>query len=111
MTLPTARAPPRVGTLHWERGAFEPTVWHLGQALLPALERPGEMGAMYAEHLLLASHTYFAFAFGGMRLPAHCQRSRAVAAAIHRAPLDSRSIALQRNVSTASVTVLTRSVV
>jgi len=65
---------PRVGTLNCERGAFDPTVWHLGQALLPALERPGEMGAMYAEHLLLASHTYFAFAFGGMRLPAHCQR-------------------------------------
>lgn len=60
---------PRIGTLTCERGIFNPTVWHLGQALLPALERPDEVGAMYADHLLLATHTYFAAAFGGMRLP------------------------------------------
>lgn len=59
---------PRIGTLTCERGVFNPTVWHLGEALLPALERPDEIGAMYADHLLLATHTYFAVAFGGMRL-------------------------------------------
>ena len=64
----------RVDTLTCERGAFNPTVWHLGQALLPALERPDEIGAMYAEHLLLATHTYFAFAFGGMRPPRYSGR-------------------------------------
>src|SRR6478609_10483130 len=65
---------PRVQELHCERGVFDPTVWHLGAALLPALERPGDMGAMYADHLLLASHTYFAMAFGGMRLQRHSRR-------------------------------------
>jgi AraC family transcriptional regulator len=65
---------PRIDTLTCERGVFDPTVWHLGQALLPALERPDEIGAMYADHLLLATHSYFAVAFGGMRLPAHSRR-------------------------------------
>jgi AraC-like DNA-binding protein len=65
---------PRVGTLTCERGVFDSTVWHLGAALLPALERPGDIGAMYADHLLAATHTYFAFAFGGMRLPSYSRR-------------------------------------
>tara|TARA_R110000868_G_scaffold116608_3_gene310204 strand:- start:6441 stop:7346 length:906 start_codon:yes stop_codon:yes gene_type:complete len=65
---------PRVGTLHCERGVFDPKVWHLGEAMAPALESPNEVGAMYADHLLLAAHTYFAVAFGGMRLPTHRSR-------------------------------------
>ncbi|MEJ0085174.1 MAG: AraC family transcriptional regulator [Pseudomonadota bacterium] len=65
---------PRIATLTCERGVFDPTVWHLGAALLPALERPDEIGAMYADHLLVATHTYFAVAFGGMRVPAHGRR-------------------------------------
>jgi AraC-like DNA-binding protein len=64
----------RIDTLTCERGAFIPTVWHLGQALLPALERPDEIGAMYADHLLLATHTYFAVAFGSMRLTGNSRR-------------------------------------
>jgi AraC-like DNA-binding protein len=64
----------RVGTLTCPRGVFDQTVWHLGEALLPRLERPGEIGAMYAQHLLLASHTYFAFAFGGIRPRAQTRR-------------------------------------
>lgn len=59
----------RVATLSCGRGIFDPTVWHLGQALLPAMERPHEIGAMYADQLLLATHTYFAVTFGGMRPP------------------------------------------
>jgi AraC-like DNA-binding protein len=58
----------RIDTLTCERGVFDPTVWHLGESLLPALERPEEIGVMYANHILLATHTYFAVAFGGMRL-------------------------------------------
>lgn len=65
---------PRIDTLTCERGVFDPTVWHLGEALLPALERPEEIGAMYADHLLLSAHTYFAIAFGGMRRQAHSRR-------------------------------------
>lgn len=61
------RGAPRIQTLTCERGVFDETTWHLGEALLPALDRPGEVGAMYAEHILLATHTYFATAFGGMR--------------------------------------------
>jgi AraC-like DNA-binding protein len=62
---------PRVGGLSCERGVFDPTVWHLGEALAPTLERPDEVGAMYADHLLIATHTYFAAAFGGMRRSGH----------------------------------------
>ncbi len=65
---------PRIDALHCERGAFNPTVWHLGEALLPALERPAELGTMYADQLLRATHTYFAVAFGGMRLPEYSRR-------------------------------------
>lgn len=65
---------PRIDTLTCERGVFDPTVWHLGEALLPALERPVEIGAMYADHLLLATHAYFAVAFGGMRLQGYSRR-------------------------------------
>ena len=65
---------PRIDTLTCERGVFDPTVWHLGEALLPALERPAEVGAMYAAHLLLSAHTYFAYAFGGMRQPNNSRR-------------------------------------
>jgi AraC-like DNA-binding protein len=64
----------RVDTLRCERGVFDPRVWHLGEALAPALERPDEVGAMYADHLLAATHTYFAVAFGGMRLAEHRTR-------------------------------------
>ncbi|TXI03520.1 MAG: AraC family transcriptional regulator [Rhizobium sp.] len=50
-------------------GRLDETVWNLAQSLLPALERPDEVGSLYAERVLLASTTYFAHAFGGMRPP------------------------------------------
>ena len=53
---------------------FDETVWHLGQALLPALERPHEVSSMYAAHMLLAINSYFASAFGGMRVRPHPER-------------------------------------
>jgi AraC-like DNA-binding protein len=48
-------------------GVFDETLWHLGNALLPALERPNEVGSLYAEQVMLAANTYFAQAFGGLR--------------------------------------------
>jgi AraC-like DNA-binding protein len=48
-------------------GVFDKTVWHLGNALLPALERPQEVGALYAQQVMLAINTYFAQTFGGLR--------------------------------------------
>jgi len=58
----------RIDTLTCERGMLDETVWHMGMALLPALERPAaEVSQLYADHQLLAAHTYFACAFGGMQ--------------------------------------------
>ena len=65
---------PNVDTLACERGHLDETVWHLGQALLPALERPQEVGSMYAGHILLAVNSYFARTYGGMELPSHHRR-------------------------------------
>jgi AraC-like DNA-binding protein len=48
-------------------GVLDETVWHLANALLPALERPHEIGTLYAEQIMLAANTYFAHAFGGLR--------------------------------------------
>ncbi|NEJ90008.1 helix-turn-helix domain-containing protein [Rhizobium leguminosarum] len=48
-------------------GRLDQTIWSLAQSLLPALDRPDEVGSMYAERVLLASTTYFAQAFGGLR--------------------------------------------
>lgn len=49
-------------------GILDETVWHLGNALLPALERPHEVSTIYAEQIMLAVNTYFAQAFGGLHL-------------------------------------------
>lgn len=60
----------RIDHLHCKPGGvLDETVWHLGNALLPALERPHEVSAMYAEHVMLGAYTYFAQTFGGMRSP------------------------------------------
>ena len=50
-------------------GVLDETIWHLGNSLLPALERPHEVSSMYAEHIMLGAYTYFAQRFGGMRMP------------------------------------------
>ena len=50
---------PGVDTLACERGLLGETVWHLGQALLPALE-PHEGKSMFARQTLLAVITYVA---------------------------------------------------
>lgn len=70
---------PRISTLDCERGMLDPVVWHLGLALLPALERPRDVSVLYADHLLHATHSYFATAFGGMRML--CARRLGVLAA------------------------------
>jgi AraC family transcriptional regulator len=48
-------------------GVLDETVWHLGNALLPALERSHEVSSIYVQQVMLAATTYFAQAFGGMR--------------------------------------------
>lgn len=69
----------RIDTLTCERGVLDETVWHMGMALLPALGRPAEVNQLYADHQLLATHTYFACAFGGMQ-PAQPVRRGSLAA-------------------------------
>lgn len=51
-------------------GRLDDTIWSLAQSLIPALERPEEVDSLYAERVLLASTTYFAHTFGGLRPPA-----------------------------------------
>ena len=58
---------PRIDELHCARNTFDETIWHLGQALLPALERPHEVGTLYAQQIMLATNIYFARTFGGLR--------------------------------------------
>jgi len=65
---------PRIDNLSCERSVLDETMWHLGQAVLPALERPHEIGSLYAEHMLRATNTYFARAFGGMQVRPHPAR-------------------------------------
>ena len=58
----------RIDQLQCQRGGvLDETVWHLGRALLPALERPQETSALYADQVMLAIYTYFAQTFGGLR--------------------------------------------
>lgn len=76
---------PRIGRLACERGMFDETSWHLGLALLPALSHPWEVSEMYADHLLLATHVYFAAAFGGMRVLEHARRGTLAAWQVRRA--------------------------
>ncbi|MDR3372993.1 MAG: AraC family transcriptional regulator [Ancalomicrobiaceae bacterium] len=54
-------------------GVLDETVWHLGNSLLPALERSHEVSSIFAEQVMLAACTYFAHAFGGMR-PTHVRQ-------------------------------------
>ena len=76
---------PRTDNLSCERGLLDETVWHLGQALLPALARPHEVSSMYAEHMLLAINTYFAGAFGGMLVRSHPERGMLASWQLRRA--------------------------
>ena len=75
----------RIANLSCERGVLDETVWHLGQALLPALDRPHEVSSMYAEHTLLAINSYFACAFGGMLMRAHPERGMLASWQLRRA--------------------------
>jgi AraC-like DNA-binding protein len=75
----------RIDNLSCERGVLDETVWHLGQALLPALERPHEVSSLYAEHMLLAINTYFACTFGGMLARPHPERGMLASWQLRRA--------------------------
>ncbi|MDR3375061.1 MAG: AraC family transcriptional regulator [Ancalomicrobiaceae bacterium] len=68
------RGVPSVNQLYIKPGGvLDETVWHLGNALLPALERAHEASSIYAQQIMLGAYTYFAQAFGGMR-PTHTRQ-------------------------------------
>lgn len=61
---------PRIGALSCPRCTYDETMWNLGQAILPALERPRELGQLYADHMMLATTIYLARTYGHLNSPA-----------------------------------------
>jgi AraC-like DNA-binding protein len=57
----------RIETLSWPHGTMDPTVRHLGSALLPALDSPETASGLFLDHIALALNTHFACVYGGMR--------------------------------------------
>lgn len=63
----------RVETISIAPGAAvdDPVVWHLGECLLPALERPKEANRLFVDHIAMALFVHLACSYGGMTpLPA-----------------------------------------
>jgi len=48
---------------------IDPTVHHLGQALLPALAHPERASRLFVDHLALALHAHLAHTYGSMQPP------------------------------------------
>jgi AraC family transcriptional regulator len=59
---------PRIHDLDHKPGAIDDTtVWNLGGAVLPALQRPDQANQLFVDHVLLALATHVAQTYGGMR--------------------------------------------
>lgn len=61
---------PRIGDLGYPHGSGidDRTIYHLGQALLPAFERPGEASKLFVDHVTLAAAAHVAKTYGAMRM-------------------------------------------
>ncbi len=61
----------------------DPVLWHLGMALLPALERQQAVDGLFLDHILhgVAAHVANAYGDGGPFPRAHKRRPRAMAGA------------------------------
>jgi AraC family transcriptional regulator len=57
----------RIDTLDWSRGAADPVLGYLADALLPALEQPAQAKSLYTDHVLLAIQVHIAHTYGGLR--------------------------------------------
>jgi AraC family transcriptional regulator len=60
----------RVQRLVWPQGAFDSVVYHLGQTLMSALERPTHASKIFLDHVFLALNSHFVCAYGGVRMSA-----------------------------------------
>jgi AraC-like DNA-binding protein len=49
--------------------ANDPVLANLGSCLLPAIERPEQLSALFVDHVVMALHTHLAHRYGGMRMP------------------------------------------
>jgi AraC family transcriptional regulator len=59
---------PRIGELnHGPVPIDDPTIYGLGQAVLPALSRPDQANQLFVDHVLLALGVHVAQTYGGMR--------------------------------------------
>lgn len=57
---------PRVERLTWPYGVFDPTVHHLGQALVASLEPPRRASKIFVDYVLHALNCHFAVSYGGI---------------------------------------------
>src|SRR6202008_4839650 len=65
----------RVGGLHQRTcGERDPTLFHMAQMLVPAMDRPGEVSAAFVDYVALAFHEHVITAYGGV--PAGGDRGR-----------------------------------
>lgn len=55
------------GELRCEPGVVDPVMAHLGAALMPALQRPGQASALFFDHLALAINAHLLQRYGGLR--------------------------------------------
>jgi AraC-like DNA-binding protein len=60
---------PRIGELGYPKGwgVDDPTIHHLGQALLPAFRHPEQASRLFVDYVTLAVCTHVAAAYGGLR--------------------------------------------
>jgi AraC-like DNA-binding protein len=59
---------PRIGELNYEPVPIDdPTIYGLGQAVLPALSRPDQANQLFVDHVLMALGVHVAQTYGGMQ--------------------------------------------
>ena len=59
---------PRISELHHKPGVgvFDEEIWHMGQALMPALQTPERVSRLFVDHMLLGFAAHCAQTYGGM---------------------------------------------
>jgi AraC family transcriptional regulator len=65
---------PRIDNLSWPFGQVDATVQHMTLSIFPVLERPELASGLYVDHVVLGLVSYFAYAYGGMRVPESSMR-------------------------------------
>jgi AraC-like DNA-binding protein len=58
-----------VGGLVSKPGQIDPVVWHLANAVMPALEQPMNVSLLFVDHIALALKAHLVSQYGGIKLP------------------------------------------